>query len=57
MIKSRRMGLTGHVASMGKRVGAGSALVEKPERRRRLGRPRRKWKGNIKKDLKEYVDA
>ena len=25
----------------------------KPERKRPLGRPRRKWEGNIKKDLQE----
>jgi hypothetical protein len=28
-------------------------LVEKPEGKRPLGRPRRKWKDNIKMDLQE----
>jgi hypothetical protein len=28
-------------------------LVEKPEGRRPLGRPRRRWKDNIKMDLQE----
>lgn len=28
-------------------------LFRKPERKRPLGRPRRKWKANIKLDLKE----
>jgi hypothetical protein len=28
-------------------------LVGKPERKRPLGRPRRRWEGNIKMDLQE----
>jgi hypothetical protein len=28
-------------------------LVEKPERKRPLGRPRRRWDDNIKMDLQE----
>jgi hypothetical protein len=28
-------------------------LVGKPEGKRRLGRPRRRWEGNIKMDLRE----
>jgi hypothetical protein len=28
-------------------------LVRKPEEKRPLGRPRRRWVGNIKMDLKE----
>jgi hypothetical protein len=43
VIKSRRLRWAGHVARMGKRRGAYRALVGKPEERRQLGRPRRKW--------------
>jgi hypothetical protein len=28
-------------------------LVEKPEGKRTLGRPRRRWEGNIRMDLRE----
>jgi hypothetical protein len=38
---------------MGERRGAYRVLVEKPEGRRPLGRPRRRWDDNIKKDLRE----
>jgi hypothetical protein len=38
---------------MGERRGAYRALVGKPEGRRPLGRPRRRWEGNIKMDLQE----
>jgi hypothetical protein len=33
---------------MGERIGAYRALVGKPEGRRPLGRPRRRWENNIK---------
>jgi hypothetical protein len=33
--------------------GAYNILVEKPEGRRTLGRPRRRWEDNIKMDLRE----
>jgi hypothetical protein len=40
--------------------GAYSILVGKPEGRRPLGRPRRRWEDNIKMDLRDigfgYVD-
>jgi hypothetical protein len=36
---------------MGERRGAYRALVGKPEGRRKLGRPRRRWEDNIKMDL------
>jgi hypothetical protein len=39
--------------SMGERRGAYRALVEKPEGRRPLGRPRRRCEDNIKMDLRE----
>jgi hypothetical protein len=42
-----------HVARMVERRGAKRALVGKPEERRPLGRPRRRWKYNFKIDLRE----
>jgi hypothetical protein len=51
VIKSRKLRWTGHVASMGERRGAYRALVGKPEGRRSLERPRRRWEDNIKMDL------
>jgi hypothetical protein len=38
---------------MGERRGAYRALVGKPDGRRPLGRPRRRWEDNIKMDLRE----
>jgi hypothetical protein len=38
---------------MGERRGVYRALVGKPEGRRPLGRPRCRWEGNIKMDLRE----
>jgi hypothetical protein len=38
---------------MGERRGAYRALVGKPEGRRPLGRPRRRWEDNFKMDLRE----
>jgi hypothetical protein len=43
VIKARRMKWAGHVARMGEVRGAYSILVERPEGRRPLGRPRRRW--------------
>jgi len=34
-------------------VGVHKVLVEKPEGKRPLGRPRRRWEDNIKMDLQE----
>jgi len=53
MIKSRRMRWAGHVARMGERKGVYRILVGKPEGKRPLGRPRLRWKDNIKMDLQE----
>jgi len=53
VIKSRRMRWAGHVARMVERRGVYMVLVEKPEGRRPLGRPRRKWEDNIKMDLQK----
>jgi hypothetical protein len=51
MIKSRRMRWTGHVARNGEKKNAYSILVEEPDRKRPLGRPRRRWVDNIKVEL------
>jgi hypothetical protein len=40
-----------HVASMEEGRGVYRVLVGKPEGKRRLGRPRRRWKDNIKMDI------
>jgi hypothetical protein len=53
MIKSRRIRLVGHVARMGEKRNAYRILVGKPERKRPLERPRRRWEDNIKMDLRE----
>jgi hypothetical protein len=50
VIKSRRMRWAGHVARMGGRA-VYRALVGKPEGKGPLGRPRHRWKGNIKMDF------
>jgi hypothetical protein len=49
VIKFRKLRWRGHVARMGERRGAYKVLVGKPEGRRPLGIPRRRWVGNIKK--------
>jgi hypothetical protein len=53
VLKSRRMRWAGHVARMGEGRGVHMVLVGKPERKRPLGRPRRRWEDNIKMDLQE----
>jgi hypothetical protein len=53
IIKSRRMKWTGHVARMGEKRNAYRLLVGKPEGKRPLGRPRRRWVDNIKMDFEE----
>jgi hypothetical protein len=50
VVKSR-MRWAGHVAGMGERRVAYRILVEKPEGRRPLGRPRRRWEDNIKMNI------
>jgi hypothetical protein len=51
--KSRRMRLAGYVARMGEGRNLYRVLVGKPERRRPLGRPRRRWEDGIRIDLEE----
>jgi hypothetical protein len=53
VIKSRRMRWTWYVAYMGDRRGACRVLVERPEGRRPLRRPRNGWEDNIKMNLQE----
>jgi hypothetical protein len=48
VIKSRRMRWAGHAALMGKKRGVYRVLVGKPNSKRPPGRPRRRWKDNIK---------
>ncbi|KAJ4426317.1 hypothetical protein ANN_27131 [Periplaneta americana] len=52
-IKSRRLRWAGHVARMGESRNAYRVLVGRPERKRPLGRPRRRWGDNIKMDLRD----
>ena len=51
VVKSRRMRWAGHVALMGEGRGVHRVLVGKPEGKRPLGRPRRRWEDNIKINL------
>ena len=53
VIKSRRMRWAGHVARMVEERGVYRVLVGKPEGKRPLGRPRRRWVDNIRMDLQE----
>jgi hypothetical protein len=53
VIKSRRMRWVGHVARMEEGRGVYRILVRRPEGKRPLGRPRRKWEDNIKMNLME----
>jgi len=50
----------GHVACMDEESGVYRVLMGKPEGRRPLGRPKRRWVDNIRKDFQEvgcgYVD-
>jgi hypothetical protein len=51
IIKSRRMRWAGHVARMSGKRNAYRLLTGKPEGKRPLGRPRRRWVDNIRTDL------
>ena len=51
--KSRRMRWAGHVARMGEGRGVHRFLVGKPEGKRPLGRPRRRWEDIINMALQE----
>jgi hypothetical protein len=43
----------GHVTRMGEGRGVYRVLVGRPDGKRPLGRPRRRWEDNIKMDLRE----
>ena len=53
MVNSRRMRWAGHAARMEERRGVHKVLVGKPDGKRPLERPRRRWENNIKMDLQE----
>jgi hypothetical protein len=53
MIKSRSMKQEGHVARIEEKRTAYRILVGKLERKRPLGRPRRRWEDNVQLDLRE----
>jgi hypothetical protein len=52
-IKSRRMRWAGHVARMGEERKLNKVLLGKPEGKRPLGSPRRRWEYGIRMDLRE----
>jgi hypothetical protein len=52
-VKSRRMRWAGHVARMGEDRKMYKVLVVKPEGKRPLGRPRRRWEDGIRMDLRK----
>ena len=52
-IKCRRLRWAGHVARMEQSRHAYRVLMGKPEGKRPLGRPRRRWGDNTKMDLRE----
>jgi hypothetical protein len=58
--KSRRMTWAGHVARIGEERGVYRVLVGKPQGKRQLGRPWRRWVDNIRMDLQKvgcgYMD-
>jgi hypothetical protein len=53
VVKSRRMRWAGHVALMGEGRDVHRVLVGKPEGKRPMRRPRRRWECNTKMDLQE----
>ena len=60
VIKSRRMRWARHVERMGEERDVYRVLLGKPEGKRSLGRPGRRWVDNIRMDLQEvgcgYMD-
>jgi hypothetical protein len=52
-IKSRRMRWAGHVARVGEERNVYRVLMGKPEGKRPLERPRRRWEYGIRMDLRE----
>jgi len=60
VIKSRKLRWAEHVARRSEERGAYRVSVGKPEGKRPLGRPRRRWVDNIRMDIQEvgcgYMD-
>jgi len=54
VMQSRRMRRAGHVACMRERRGIYRVLVGKPEGKRPLVRPRRRWEDNIKVGFRKW---
>jgi hypothetical protein len=52
-IKSRRTRWEGHLARMGKGRNVYRVLLGKPQGKRPLGRPKRRWKVGIRMDVRE----
>jgi hypothetical protein len=55
VIKSRRMRWAGHVARMEEGRGFYRVLIGRPEGKRTLGKPRRRWEDNIKIDRRGFA--
>jgi hypothetical protein len=55
VIKSRRTKWAGHVACMGESKCVHGILVGKPEEKRPLGTPRRRWENYIKTDYQDVA--
>ena len=55
VVKSRRMRWAGHVERIGEGRVVHRVLVGKPEGKRPMWRPRRRWEDNIKMDLRKLV--
>jgi hypothetical protein len=53
VIKSRRLRWAGHVARLGEGRVVYRVLVGKPEGKRPVWRPRRRWENNVRMDLQE----
>jgi hypothetical protein len=52
-IKSRRLRWAEHVARMGEEKEVYKVLAGKPEGKRPLGRPRRRWEDGIRMDFRD----
>jgi hypothetical protein len=58
VIKSRMMMWVAHVARIGRGRGVYRVLIGRPEGKRPLGSPRRRWEDNIIMDLGEiWIDG
>jgi hypothetical protein len=53
VVKSRRMKWEEDVARMGQKRNEYKILVDMPEGKKSFGRPRRRWEGSIRMDLRE----